>query len=142
MEHENNDLLKLVKIQTAILAVILAIILAVAAVVGVQYMKISRFVRTMDTSQITAIVGSLENAAQGLEEIDMQALKDGIAAFGEISEKAGKLDVEAMNDALKSMSGAVDNLSKLDADHLNSLIESLQKTSTQIEKITSIFVRK
>lgn len=138
-ETVNTRVVKILQIQTALIAGILILLLAVGAFLVLQVNTAMEQVKALDLDKINATVSSLQATAADLENLDMDVINEAVASLKGAAENLAKTDMGAINDGIKALSAAASNLETLDVEQLNSLIQSLESVAAQMEKTTSTF---
>ncbi len=123
-----NSQMKMMKIQTILIACILLVVLAIGVFLAVQFSSVGKCVDVV---------------VEKLEAIDAEKLNDAIGAFSEAAEQFNEMDIDKINDSISSLQKAAENLGKVDIEQLNLLVESLNATAEKLQNavnaITGIF---
>ena len=133
-----NQLLLLAKIQTALLGAVLALLLIGGIFAGVQLNRAMQIFKGVDTEQLNGLILSLQNTAADLENLDMDSVAKTVEALQSAAKNLADVDMDAVNDGILALSDAAENLQGLDIEKLNNLI-TLEKTAAQMEKTSAAF---
>ena len=131
--------LRLLKLQTGLIAGVLVLLLVMGVFLAVQVNRMTELVNTVDMEKINSTLSSLQVAAAELEGLDMEQINAVIASLRGAAENFAKTDMAAINDGIRELSAAAENLSGLDVEQVNNLIESLEAVAKQMERTTSSF---
>lgn len=145
MQEETKNVqetqLKLMKLQTGMIAGILVILLVVGVFLMVQVNTVMQQVRSLDLDKINATVASLQQTAAELEKVDMEAINGAVTSLKGAAENLSNVDIKAINEGIQALTEAAGNLQGLDIEEMNGLIKSLETVAGQMEKTTSAFAK-
>lgn len=144
MEEQKNiqeQQLKLMKVQTGILACMLALVLAVGIFVTVQVASVMNQLSNLSPEKLNTTIGMLQEVAEELNKLDMDTINEAVAALKDAGQTLAKLDIDALNDAIASLSGAGEKLQEIDIGKLNELLGSLEAVVAQMERTVGAFSR-
>lgn len=138
--------LKMLKLQTGILAAMLVFFVILGAVlagkaVGVmnQAMDVMQKVNQLDLDTVNSTVAALQDAALELQNVDMDTLNKAVGSLKTAAENLTAVDIDAINEGIRSLSEAANNLDGLNIDELNALITSLDTVAARMEKTSTLF---
>ena len=104
---EDNQKLKQMKVQTALLACILIVVIVVSAFVVIQFVsmrngmdELKENLQNIDTQAINDAIASLESAADNLKDVDIDSLNSLIESLNTTSER-----MEAAGNAISGLFG-------------------------------------
>ena len=137
-EQKDDRLLRLVKIQTAMLAVLLVLLAVGGIFAAVQVNRAMQLVNAVDMNRVNTVVASLQEIAA---DLDMENVGKTVEALQGAAKGLADLDMDAVNDGIQALTEAAENLQSLDVEQLNDLIASLEQTAAQMEKTTAVFGR-
>ena len=122
MDNKQTDAgaqkLRLMRIQTILVACILAILLIGGIFVAVQFKSMQNCIDVIE---------------QDVRAIDMDALNRAVDAFANAADQFGKIDMEELNDAISALESAAEQLKDIDVDSLNSLVAALETVATRLQ---------
>lgn len=136
--QKDGQLLLLVKIQTAMLAVLLVLLAAGGIFAAVQVNRAMQLVNAVDMNRVNTVVASLQEIAA---DLDMENVGKTVETLQGAAKGLADLDMDAVNDGIQALTEAAENLQSLDVEQLNDLIASLEQTAAQMEKTTAAFGR-
>ena len=126
---KNDPRMKLMKMQTAILAAILVILLIAGIFVAAEFSTIHRSISTLQTEveslemdSVNDAVAALTEAAENLAAVDVSTLNETAVSLREAADTLALIDTDTLNSTAASLKEAANNLSKVDTDSLNSLV--------------------
>ena len=138
-----NKQLRMMQIQTAILAAILILLLAAGIFLAVQLADLGHLMDLMeqqllalDLEQINQAVASLTDT---VDAMDMKALNGAVASLKGAAGNLSAVDMQALNAAIDSLSGAAEGLQEMDFAALNDLVETLGAVAARLERVTEVF---
>lgn len=142
--EKGNDLqrsqLRMMRIQTVMIAAILAIVLAVGIFLISQFVSvkscvnmIGQKVQTIDAETLNDAIGKLKNAAEQFDSINFDALNEAVSALKDAAKQFNEVDMEKLNDTVSALREAAENLSEVDAGKLNDLVASLNTTAEKLQ---------
>lgn len=129
-----EQMLRMMKLQTAFQAAILVLLIVTAAVVMISCLKVNALVSQVDAAAVS-------EAVSRLKEIDMDGINRTISSMQAVSQNLKNIDVNGINDVMDALTGAADTLGQLDAAKLNELIKSLEASAQQMQKTMEFFGR-
>lgn len=129
-----EQMLKMMKLQTAFQAAILVLLVITAGVVIIACLKVNALLSQVDTAAVA-------EAVSRLKEIDMDGINQTISSMQAVSQNLKNIDVSGINDVMDALTGAADTLSQLDAAKLNELMKSLEASAQQMQKTMEFFGR-
>ena len=152
IETGNKETVRLMRVQTLLLAGIFLIVLAVGIFAAVEFSAVHRSLALIEADlqdiqmeKINDAVESLTKAADQLAEVDVDTFNETAASLRDAANKLSELDTEKINDAVVALTEAANNLSELDTEQLNALISSLEDTASKLQNavngITGLFGR-
>ena len=109
--------LRMIKIQTVMIAAILVLVLVFVLVMVTKVSDVVAIVQQIDPEQINGAVASLRAAADRLASVDMDSLNSGI----------------------RGLSDAADELSTLDFEKLAGFMDSLETMGKQMDAVSNLF---
>ena len=137
MTDVQDKQLRLMRLQTVLLAAILVLLVVTGLFLMKQINDLSAVVAQVDMESINRNIAELETAAGSLSQLDAQVLNETVAALKIAAGNLGAVDMGSLNQAVDALSGAADTLKDLDIASFNELIASLETAAKNLEKTTS-----
>ena len=135
MQETQQKQLRLLRLQTILMAGILVLLLAAGAFLAVQAVRLNAVAQRLDMASVNRTIAGLEAAADSLSALDGEQMQQTVAALQTAAQHLSDVDMASLNEAI---SGAAENLKELDIDAFNALIASLQASSENLEKATGV----
>lgn len=137
MNDVQEKQLRLMRLQTVLLAAILVLLAVAGLFLMKQVNDLSAVVAQVDMDSINRAIAGLETAAGSLSQLDAQMLNETVAALRMAAGNLGAVDMGSLNQAVDALSGAAVTLKDLDIASFNELIASLETAAKNLEKTTS-----
>ena len=100
--------LRLIRLQTIMIACILVLILAFVLFLGLKVNTVMEVVEQLDVTQLNAAVASLKAAADKLAAVDIDSLNAGIQGLADAAGQLSQLDFEKLNTFMESLETLAD----------------------------------
>lgn len=144
--------MKLLRLQTILIACLLAVVLAAGIFLAVQFASIRSCVdmielnlQSLDAAAFNRAADSFTSAADQFSSIDMDKLNETVEYLQSAADNLGNVDINKLNNAVASLREAADTFKGIDVEALNSLVQALETVSSKLEAavsaITGIFSR-
>ena len=89
----------------------------------------------LPTGQLPQTILSFKDAADKLNQLDMEAVNEALDAFTGAADILGKVDADKLNETVAALKDAADALSGLDMTELNSTVEALHGTAGKLSGV-------